>query len=769
MTQRPFTMALALAAAAWALLLPRAMAATTDVVRDDSFRSLQEGELEEMAISSDGYLYPSYARQTVGDTGAEIVWAVLPRRRGGTLCATGHEGKLIRLSDRGEAQTLADLPEPELTAMAALPDGTVAIAAAPTGRIYLLGDDDQLTTLTQIEAKFIWDLEVDADGALWAATGTEGKLYKITRRRGAVDVKVAATLASHNLIDVWIDREGRFGDRGRLYVAGQNPAWLYRYRDGDASATPVHSAAGDEIRAILPTPEGLVLAVNTDRAPSPQALQLTLRLSGAAPTGGSGAGEGPGQQGSGVNLSDREMGDVFAVAQRPPAQPTSTLDLLTADGFSRTLWTSPERPIHALALSPKGEILAAAGGKGRLFEVGTGERFALVADLKEDYIVRIAETEGGWLLAGARNGVVARMETQRARKAVYVSRVIDAKAPAGWGRFYARGEWTRDQRVLVAFRKGNADDPDKGGWAQWSRDETLNRDSGLSVGGDPARYLQYRVTLEQGRLQDPLLRLDYLEVFYQLPNRAPQISRVEVTSAGRRGASPPGSGAPPARTPTPSGPPQAGRPPTAPGGPPPRSEPGDEAEAGGRQAYSNTGSIEVTWTAEDPNGDELVYSLFYRADDETEWKLIDDEIRATRLPLEVTGVGDGRYRFRVVARDEFANPPGRGLEAELTSDEYVVDNTPPRLENLRVRPSGDRARLTCRIVDDLSLVSSIKVDLDGGDAYPIFPEDGFLDAREETVDWTTPALQPGEHVLTIAVTDRAGNTAVAKVVFVLRP
>ena len=91
------------------------------------------------------------------------------------------------------------------------------------------------------------------------------------------------------------------------------------------------------------------------------------------------------------------------------------------------------------------------------------------------------------------------------------------------------------------------------------------------------------------------------------------------------------------------------------------------------------------------------------------------------------------------------------------------------MENLRVRVSNERARVTFRVADELSLISSIQVDFDGEDAYPIFPRDGLLDQREEQVDWTTPALEPGEHTLTLQVTDREGNTSVARRVFTIQP
>jgi hypothetical protein len=76
---------------------------------------------------------------------------------------------------------------------------------------------------------------------------------------------------------------------------------------------------------------------------------------------------------------------------------------------------------------------------------------------------------------------------------------------------------------------------------------------------------------------------------------------------------------------------------------------------------------------------------------------------------------------------------------------------------------GNRSRLLLRAVDDLSLVASVEIDIDNGQVYPLFPVDGIFDSRTEEIDWLSMPLDPGERVITVAVTDRQGNTAVRKV------
>lgn len=771
MKRRASICILAILGAGFALMRDAA-AVTTQVFRDDSFAVLQGGELEDVALTSDGFIAPTHARRPLGDTGTEIVWNAVRLGKDEVLCATGHEGKLVRVKGKGEVKVIADFPEPELTALLKLEDGSTLIAAAPTGRIYRLGSDDALSTFTQLGAKFVWDMELDAKGNVWAATGTEGKLFKLSRKGRAVEVEMAHDFSSQNLIDLWIDRDGHMGEKGLIYVAGQNPGWLASFKDGSKEPPRiVYSSGADEIRAIQPVKDGLAIATNTERAPTPQALSLTLRMSGApAQMGGPGGGGQPsGGQGGGGG-EEKAMGDVFAAPKKAQGQPGSAVVLVTREGYARELWNSPEMPIHGLAASSYGNLLVAAGGKGRVFELLPGDAFGLVADTKEDYIVRLIPDDGGWLLAGARNGVVYRMDEEPAKRGEYRSRIVDAGTPVRWGLFYWRGMASKGQKVSIAFRKGNGDDPETGGWEEWTKEKELKAGEGLAIAEPVSRYFQYKVVLEPGREGYAPLKADYFEAFYQQLNRAPRIR--QITVGEESAARPSAPSGPPARGGASGGSGEGGVAPSGGGGPRSgnsgSSESGGAAAAvqgGGRSAHSNSGNLSVSWSAEDPNGDTLVYSLSYKADDETQWKVIDDELKSPRLPLGVNGVGDGRYRFRVIASDGLSNPPGEGLTSEFVSEEVVIDNRPPKVEDLKVRASGVHARVTFKAIDDLSLISSIMVDFDGKDPNPIFPKDGLLDQREEEVDWTTPKLDAGEHVITIAVTDRVGNTTVEKAVF----
>ena len=97
-----------------------------------------------------------------------------------------------------------------------------------------------------------------------------------------------------------------------------------------------------------------------------------------------------------------------------------------------------------------------------------------------------------------------------------------------------------------------------------------------------------------------------------------------------------------------------------------------------RQA-SGKAPITLTWQADDPNGDQLIYALYVKATDEQEWHLLKDKIHQASYTIDPSALADGKYVARLVASDEESNPPNSARTSELLSAPFWVDNTPPEV------------------------------------------------------------------------------------------
>src|SRR5205807_4441715 len=95
------------------------------------------------------------------------------------------------------------------------------------------------------------------------------------------------------------------------------------------------------------------------------------------------------------------------------------------------------------------------------------------------------------------------------------------------------------------------------------------------------------------------------------------------------------------------------------------------------QSRAASQQINITWQAEDADGDRLVYSLWFRGEGEREWKLLKANMHENTFSVDGDALADGKYFFRVVASDREVNPPGVARETELISSPVLIDNTPP--------------------------------------------------------------------------------------------
>jgi hypothetical protein len=174
--------------------------------------------------------------------------------------------------------------------------------------------------------------------------------------------------------------------------------------------------------------------------------------------------------------------------------------------------------------------------------------------------------------------------------------------------------------------------------------------------------------------------------------------------------------------------------------------------------------ITVTWVAEDPDGDRLIYSIYFRGDDETQWKMLRTGFRENSLTFDADVLADGKYYFRVVASDREANPPASARETTLVSAPVMIDNTPPVVTVGEAKRSGASAHVELEAVDAASALRRCEYSLDANGWVPMDAADGVIDSLREKFTLDLTGLAPGEHLLVIRAADSAGNTGTAKVV-----
>jgi hypothetical protein len=310
----------------------------------------------------------------------------------------------------------------------------------------------------------------------------------------------------------------------------------------------------------------------------------------------------------------------------------------------------------------------------------------------------------------------------------------------------------------IFARSGNTEDPGKE-WSRWYGPYTR---SGAALEIPPSRFAQWKVVIHGGRPGDGV---DWTSLAYLPRNVAPVIDGIALQDPGVRATATAilSSGQPASvNLKMPPGPSNSGVIITQ-SGTPPRFEPPP-------QGIQQKGYASVLWNAHDDNDDELRYAVYYRGENEQDWKLLKDKLEQKFYSWDTTSFADGAYYLKIVASDSPSNPPATALSVERTSERFIVDNTPPVVENLQAVVGGTRAgnssgasitvKFTAR--DTGSCVERAQYSIDGGDWILVSPAGNISDAPEEHYEFTINEATAGEHTIAVRASDLFENVGSAK-------
>lgn len=736
---------LALAAgAAW--LAP---ASSSSFWEMSSFTDFIAGKLDGVALSRDGRMTPAPKLETVFDAGQPAIWSVVEAPGGsGTLyAATGHRGRVYRIEASGKATVIWTADRPEVFALAVNAQGDVFAASSPNGRIYRIRAG-QAEEYFDPKARYIWSLALAADGTLYAGTGDGGVVYRIT---GPGQGEAYYATGQANVTGLMIDGQGRL-------LAGTEPNGVLYRITGKNKAFALYNSTLPEMRALATTADGTVYAAGLGGAlakkiqaaqqnqnPQPDAVPtISTTVTVTAQSGGD------------LKPTPQEAKPAApAPAPGPPPPPAvteatgvekSAIYRINPDNTVDTLWSSKEENVYDIlpgaGPGEAGDLYFGTDVSGRIYRLTADHRLTLVEQTNDGETVRLLRANQAILAATANGGKVYRLGAAGTR-GTYESPVFDASAVARWGRVRWEGEG-----VTIETRSGNSLKPDAS-WSDWSA--ALTDSGGAAVTSPNARYLQYRASLTGAAAH-----LDSISAAYLPHNNPPAIHAITVTQQP-----PPAGTAAKAAASGAAGAPSYSITVTDTGDATPVASTGTPTQTMSRAIIQQ---ILISWQADDPDSDKLVYDVAFRGEGEDTWKTLRRDVHDTSVALDGDALADGRYYFKVTASDREANPAGAAKETELVSSPVLIDNTPPTIRVQSSARSGAGAEVAFEAQDTASPLRRAEWSLDAGTWLPVAPVDGILDSKTEQFRLHVENLPAGEHVLVLRVADSGGNTGLAKVV-----
>ena len=679
------------------------------------------GDARGVSIDANGAITLAPKLTEVYKTEQPYIWSTVIDAAGNIFLGTGSDGRVYRVSPGGSGALFTDLTELNVTALALGRGGELFAATSPDGKVYRIDASGRAEVYFEPKEKYIWSLAVMNDGSIAVGTGEAGKIYRVRTAGASADASLLFDTSETHIITLAVDKQGN------LYAGTDSNGLVMRF-GADGKPFGLLDSPLREIHELVAGPDGSVYALalgesasvaTPTAAPSPSATpeSKTVTTEKASPTASA--------------TPEKSRYDLTGAK-------TAVYRILP-DGGSDIIWASTTVTGFSIYAHQTGNgVLLGTSDKGRIYNITNAGRETLVLQSDANQISTI-KSQGANLYATSSNqGRLFRIGTETVAEGSYESAVFDAKANATWGRIW----WQSGGSVQIQTRTGNTEKADET-WSGWTPVASDSRSGQIS--SPKARYLQWRAILRSGANAV----LNEVSVSYLARNIAPEVLSITVlpTNVGLV-ANPPVqidpnielSGLDPAAF----GIPQSSVPP--------------------RRVYLR-GARSFQWTAEDRNGDKLVYDIFFKEASEASYKLLRENLSENFFSLDGQSLADGRYTIRIVAKDLPANPAGAMLSGERVSEPFDIDNTQPTVTASGTpQVTGDHARAVFVASDRSSYLVRADYSINGGEWFNVYADDGISDGPNERYTVDIPLSAPGEYTVTLRVFDSQGNVGNARVV-----
>jgi hypothetical protein len=436
------------------------------------------GDLKGVAVDSAGHVRAGFNLGSVPVSQGTSIWSTLTLKDGSVLLGTGNEGKLLKLN-HGTVSVLAETKALVVTSLVEAWGGAVILGTLPDGKV-MKWDHGKLTDLVTLKGtEHVWQVAYDEKKkALFAATGPEGKLYRITENG---DAQVYFDAPEQHLMSVAVAPDGT------VYAGASDKAKLYKIT-APGKASVLYDFDRTEVRAIAINKKGEVFAIANE-----------IKTGGGAPT-----------------RANRGDGAPAAPASAAPkTKGKGTLYKFSGDGVPDQLLDDSDEHYTSLALADDGRPYVGTGVEGRVYTVDAQHNSALVADVDERQVSGLVLSGKDQLVVASDPAVVHPVSGIGGPDAVWTSKVLDAGLRARFGKL----TWEATGPIQISTRTGNTKEPDDT-WSAWSAGLTAP----AMIDSPAARYLQVRARFAS----DPNAILSEIQISFVTDNLRAVITSVEA-------------------------------------------------------------------------------------------------------------------------------------------------------------------------------------------------------------------------------------------------
>ncbi len=468
--------AFGLAAAATVTVTVCAHATATRTFVLDTLDKLSGGELEGVAVSSDGSVRAGLRLGSIPISEPTAAFAVTRLADGTSLVGTSPQGKIYRIAGDTVTQ-YADTGALAVTSIVQTANGNVYAATIPDGKVFRVfpGRAEVFSTLA---ASHVWALVADKKSAgLFAAAGPDARIFRI-EPSGANSVYFRSSESHFVSLAV--------GEAGELYAGSSGKGEIFKIT-GPGRASVLFDLPGDEVKAIACS-RGSVWAISNEYGEPPD---LPKRPASTAHTP-----SGPGQ------------------APRPKAG-KGQLTRFDRQGRPERMMKHDDTHYMSLTLDDEGVPYVGTGLEGRVYSVNDAHVVTLMADTDQRQVGAISLSRGGGWVVSSDPVVAHRVLGQGGRQSVWTSKALDASLLSTFGTL----SWRASGPLEFSTRTGNTAAPDET-WSAWSRATPTQ----AVIGSPHGRFVQVRASWAR----DPSAVLYSVEIPFLTENVRPVVTEVSA-------------------------------------------------------------------------------------------------------------------------------------------------------------------------------------------------------------------------------------------------
>jgi len=571
-------------------------------------------------------------------------------------------------------------------------------------RLIRLQEGEFRTVFEPNDASYIFSIAIAKNGGIYVGTGPEGKIYKLDSL--AEKAELLYDSEDKNILSL------SPANNNILYAGSDTRGLVYRISTETKEADVLYDSDYPEITSVV-SYEDSVYAAGTSANIKESEMEFAANQTGEGRPESNGSENTPSPDAQADNpLILKIPNSADSAPQKPSGKPqisrsrpgkVSSIYKLDQQGFVEDIFQ--EKAVFLCMVKQDDELLVGTGGNGQLFRIDSKAEVQKVIydDPNAPQITSLAVSGNNIFIGTANPAKLVKLTPDYSSRGTFTSDLIDAGQPARWGKLQIDGEIPTNCEVLTAARSGNVKDVNAPTFSDWTDYSKVVQPVELDC--PVGRFCQYKLLLETSSPNDtPVIK--EVAIANTVPNIAPQVTTVSV-----------------------------------------------------EKAEKEPGVLKISYNAKDDNSDKLIYKIDFRQVGWGNWIELKDNIKENHFLWDSQTVEDGRYEIRVTANDRKSNSEKTALTASRVSEQFVIDNAGPTVEEIKFERNQDKAEISVSITDKLSVITNLEYTVNSSEDWmSSVPEDLVFDTTKETFNIEINDLEEGKHILSLKLTDATGNT-----------